>query len=304
MSLPSTQKPAWYEHNLHNDFGQVVNTIIADHDGPVFGKPGVDHSEDFKVVTLPLYGAAVVEQLVAANTEYARRHLEQLGEVERLRTELGEAKGEYDRSANKVAALTDQLAAFEALHGGELGLPKEGWPEYHKRKMESLRDLTAGLFQRKLAKQDALLAEIAKRHWSGVDFDLPADLVARIQALSAMAETGGDLCAEGAHEFVPFQDKCVKCSEPYRAAPVPKISPEALRVAMENLAVRASVDRPVPVYMSAPAQIGPLVILGKVCLRVHYKGLKWYHEQLLDDCWEPLAVEEFDALLAEALSKA
>ncbi|BAW27498.1 hypothetical protein [Pseudomonas putida] len=88
MSLPGTQKPAWYEHNLHNDFGQVVNTIIADHDGPVFGKPGVDHSEDFKVVTLPLYGAAVVEQLVAANTEYARRHLEQLGEVERLRAKL------------------------------------------------------------------------------------------------------------------------------------------------------------------------------------------------------------------------
>lgn len=35
-----------------------------------------------------------------------------------------------------------------------------------------------------LAERDALLAEIAKRHWSGVDFDLPADLIARIKALS------------------------------------------------------------------------------------------------------------------------
>ncbi|MCE0912015.1 MULTISPECIES: hypothetical protein [Pseudomonas] len=39
-----------------------------------------------------------------------------------------------------------------------------------------------------LAERDALLAEIAKRHWSGVDFDLPADLATRIKALSASAE--------------------------------------------------------------------------------------------------------------------
>lgn len=38
-----------------------------------------------------------------------------------------------------------------------------------------------------LAERNVLLAEIAKRHWSGVDFDLPADLVARIRALSASA---------------------------------------------------------------------------------------------------------------------
>lgn len=39
-----------------------------------------------------------------------------------------------------------------------------------------------------LAERDALLAEIAKRHWSGVDFDLPADLAAQIKALPASAE--------------------------------------------------------------------------------------------------------------------
>ncbi len=40
----------------------------------------------------------------------------------------------------------------------------------------------------RLAKRDALLADISKRHWSGVDFDLPADLVDRLRALSANAE--------------------------------------------------------------------------------------------------------------------
>ncbi|WP_409264537.1 hypothetical protein [Pseudomonas sp. KCJK9000] len=79
-----------------------------------------------------------------------------------------------------------------------------------------------------------------------------------------------------------------------------KVSPDALRQAMENLAVRA----PSQVYMSAPACKGPMVILGGVCLRVHYSGLKWYHDQLVNDCWEPLSVDEFDALLAEALAKA
>ncbi len=39
----------------------------------------------------------------------------------------------------------------------------------------------------KLAERDALLADISNRYWSGVDFDLPADLVDRIKALSASA---------------------------------------------------------------------------------------------------------------------
>ncbi len=53
-----------------------------------------------------------------------------------------------------------QLAELEALHGGELGLPKEGWPEYHKRKMETLRELTVGHYERKLAERDALLRDL------------------------------------------------------------------------------------------------------------------------------------------------
>jgi hypothetical protein len=39
-----------------------------------------------------------------------------------------------------------------------------------------------------LAERDALLTDIEKRHWSGVDFDLPADLVTRIKAISVSAE--------------------------------------------------------------------------------------------------------------------
>ncbi|PYG79886.1 MULTISPECIES: hypothetical protein [unclassified Pseudomonas] len=39
-----------------------------------------------------------------------------------------------------------------------------------------------------LAERDALLTDIEKRHWSGVDFDLPADLVTRIKAISLSAE--------------------------------------------------------------------------------------------------------------------
>ncbi len=267
-------KPAWYEHTLHNDRGEAVNTIIADHDGPAFGRPDVDYDKLFSVEVVPLYYP---------------------GEVERLRTELGEAKGEYDRAANKVAALTDQLAALEALHGGELGLPKEGWPEYHKRKMESLRDLTAGHYQRRLSNLEALLREaLSSLDLAAGAFKSAKPVRNKVRAaLSASVEPASDLCVEGAHEFVPFQDNCVKCNEPYQAAPVPKVDPTALRVAMENLAVHATygVDQP------------PVVVLNGTGLRVHYSGMKWYHEHLVKDRWTALTVDEFDALLTEALAK-
>ena len=76
--------------------------------------------------------------------------------------------------------------------------------------------------------------------------------------------------------------------------PPAKLTPESLRMAMENLAVRSS---------SGQGQ-APLVVLRDTCLRVVYRGLKWHHEQLLDDRWEALSVDEFDAALAEALAKA
>lgn len=39
--------------------------------------------------------------------------------------------------------------------------PKEGWPEYHKRKMETLRELVAGYHERKQAQRDEQLRKIA-----------------------------------------------------------------------------------------------------------------------------------------------
>ncbi|ESW38372.1 hypothetical protein [Pseudomonas taiwanensis] len=83
-----------------------------------------------------------------------------------------------------------------------------------------------------------------------------------------------------------------------------KVSAVALREAMENLAVKASVADIPPVILPASVRQVPLVILGGVCVRVSYAGLKWCHDQLIDDRWVPLAVDEFDALLVEALAKA
>ncbi|PWY44398.1 hypothetical protein [Pseudomonas sp. RW405] len=118
---------------------------------------------------------------------------------------------------------------------------------------------------------------------------------------SASAEPDSDLCAEGAHEFVPFQSNCVKCSEPYQAATPPKVTPATLMRTMENLAVKALAAQHPPFFPSESACQAPLVMLGGVCLRVSYSGLKWYHDQLIDDRWEPLSVDEFEALLTDAL---
>ncbi|OAS07627.1 hypothetical protein AYO08_09800 [Pseudomonas putida] len=83
-----------------------------------------------------------------------------------------------------------------------------------------------------------------------------------------------------------------------------KVSAVALREAMENLAISASVADLPAVFLPASVRQQPLVMLGGVCVRVTYSGLKWYHEQLVDDRWEALAVDEFESLLVEALAKA
>ncbi|OAK63103.1 hypothetical protein A3K88_02925 [Pseudomonas putida] len=58
-----------------------------------------------------------VERHIERRMEMAGEKTELYREVERLRNELGEAKGEYDRSANKVSGLEDQLAEAQALLG-------------------------------------------------------------------------------------------------------------------------------------------------------------------------------------------
>lgn len=127
--------------------------------GPVWGRqakepflprvPVFTHADSGEVERL-------TEQLEVANQAiaYAARQAEEKQKVaDALMADAKQFRAERD-------TLRAQLAELEALHGGELGLPKEGWPAYHKRKMESLRDLTAGHYERKLAERDALLREV------------------------------------------------------------------------------------------------------------------------------------------------
>jgi hypothetical protein len=134
-------------------------------------KWGVDMSEYITDVE-PLYTHAdpgEVERFVAANTEYARRHLELNGEVERLRAELGQceamatmvAEREWAEHVGTGPVSSKVEAAFTQLHN-----------DLHE----------AG---EKLAERDALLHEVS----ISPDWSLSVDLQVRISdALSASAE--------------------------------------------------------------------------------------------------------------------
>lgn len=84
------------------------------------------------------------------------------GEVERLRSQL------------RLAGVATEMAVHEAV--GRAATDYLG------------AALERDALRAQLAERDALLTDILKRHWSGVDFDLPADLVVRIKSLSASAE--------------------------------------------------------------------------------------------------------------------
>lgn len=189
---------------------------------------------------------------------------------------FGEAKSQLHSALALIESMSTQLAELEKLHGGELGLPKEGWPEYHKRKMESLRDLTAGRYERKVADQVELLQLARQFVVNGVelgyiqmpDADTPDpahDLVSNIDA--ALRQ--------------PIAVERMESGDSPAALNVP-----ALREAMETVASRGS-----------PAELE----VGTVRLRVKYWGIKWFHEQLQGGEWHPLAVEEFDEVLCTAL---
>ncbi len=119
------------------------------------------------------------------------------GAIDQLSQIIRDLNDERDEIGAEAGRLRAKLAELEALHGGELGLPKEGWPEYHKRKMETLRGLTAGYYQRKLAERDTLIDEVLKAfqlnadgngscHNPGLSFIRP--WAERVAALSASAE--------------------------------------------------------------------------------------------------------------------
>ncbi|PTU49270.1 hypothetical protein DBB42_26255 [Pseudomonas plecoglossicida] len=102
------------------------------------------------------------------------------GEAARLRIELGHMRDERD----DLSAKLDRF--YSRTHG--------------IKNLAAIEELSE-----KLADRDALLTDISKRHWSGVDFDLPADLVDRIKALSASAEPNAPGVLPRAHDVNMFQ---------------------------------------------------------------------------------------------------
>ncbi|MGV5525292.1 hypothetical protein [Pseudomonas sp. XP1] len=102
------------------------------------------------------------------------------GEAALLRIELGHMRDERDDLSAKLDRFYSRTHGIKNLAA-----------------IEELSD--------KLADQDALVTDISKRHWSGVDFDLPADLVDRIKALSASAEPNAPGVLPRAHDVNMFQ---------------------------------------------------------------------------------------------------
>lgn len=126
-----------------------------------------------------------------------------LGEVERLRNELGEAKGEYDRSTNNVTALRAQLVERDAA-------------------LNTMTDIANG-YKRDLDERDVLLNRQPSFINALEKFEAEDGTFVRLSdvfgAISASAEPANDLCADGAHEFVIFHPGCTKCGAPYSAEP-------------------------------------------------------------------------------------
>ena len=144
------------------------------------------------------YHNSVVEGLVSRQNELRE-------ERDTLRAEVDQFKLANARLSKENVDRRNQLAEREAA-------------------LDALNEIATG-YKRDLDERDALLRDINKRHSSGVDFDLPADLAARVTALSASAEPsapkcedcsgtgspGGRMHANGidAPEYEPY--KCEKC---------------------------------------------------------------------------------------------
>ncbi|MEB8055763.1 hypothetical protein [Pseudomonas fulva] len=92
-----------------------------------------------------------------------------------------------DINFNSLARIIDRVQRLRPAHADPAEVERL---RLERRKMDqalSARANERDALRAKLAERDALLADISKRHWSGVDFDLPADLVDRMKALSASA---------------------------------------------------------------------------------------------------------------------
>ncbi|MDH0573205.1 hypothetical protein [Pseudomonas fulva] len=92
-----------------------------------------------------------------------------------------------DINFNSLARIIDRVQRLRPAHADPAEVERL---RLERRKMDQALSACANerdALRAKLAERDALLADISKRHWSGVDFDLPADLVDRMKALSASA---------------------------------------------------------------------------------------------------------------------
>ena len=118
----------------------------------------------------PMTDAGAVERLVAANTEYARRHLEHQGEVERLRSELAQCEA-------MAAMIADREWAEHVGTGSVSSKVESAFTQLHNDLHE------AG---EKLAERDALLRELADAPPAAMEFRLQQKVKA---ALSASAES-------------------------------------------------------------------------------------------------------------------
>lgn len=130
------------------------------------------------------------------------------------RSDLGRIPGKQRLEFSKASRLVHDRMFAAGAPARQFLVIESDWPEYelawasiearvlgsgaapltgsrlldlHSSELRAARMEIATL-RAQLAEWDALLRDINKRHSSGVDFDLPADLAARVKALSASAE--------------------------------------------------------------------------------------------------------------------
>lgn len=130
------------------------------------------------------------------------------------RSDLGRIPGKQRLEFSKASRLVHDRMFAAGAPARQFLVIESDWPEYelawasiearvlgsgaapltgsrlldlHSSELRAARMEIATL-RAQLAESDALLRDINKRHSSGVDFDLPADLAARVKSLSASAE--------------------------------------------------------------------------------------------------------------------
>ncbi|WP_205884621.1 hypothetical protein [Pseudomonas putida] len=138
-----------------------------------------DTSKPYLLPGTKLYSSAVI----AGNDHEPYGWVQTRGPAINQFTQEWDIVQEWEEQGFQYKAMHDHPAPVDA---GEVERLRKRILDYEEI-AESHADACAEALTR-LAERDALLTDISKRHWSGVDFDLPADLVARIKSLSASAE--------------------------------------------------------------------------------------------------------------------